>query len=402
MRIKSLLKKYLLNPPQVVSMQTLGQTIMLCSNMFRYTNDDYWKIQGKHVSKLLISYQNRDGGFGIGYDWPGGGKWHKKFSSTSPELEELYAIIDYYLVFRDEDVRQSIEKGINWIRMHSFKTGDDRFSIPYDPTATRDTFINNGVSFSLKCLAAYNGINQLDDDLREVYYGYVNFLEGELERSPDYKGRYWRYFHQRSPEKPQTEWGDIIENHHMGQQLESHCIGEKYLPCENNRKIVEDIAEYLDFIQTDGIIRYSNLSRGCLDNHIDIWGYASCIKGFVEASRILERKELINNAEQISSWLIANAWNGEYFNPEMNTDRTVLDNHYYPRTDAWVLASISHLLCEDIDGKDRITEICQKGYNRLNSHSFKGEEKFAWDLKRKIIIGIYKPLISLKSGKRQD
>lgn len=376
--------------PKVLSNQTLGQSLQFVLDMLALTNNEYWRNEAKALSDFLITRQNQDGGFGIGYNWFGAGKKHKAKSSTAPETEELYSLMEYYAFIdrKDSKTRNAIEKGLEWIKKNAYKIDSCCYGIPYDPSATNDIFILNGVSFAVKCISMAFKIGiKNDQKLLELYHGFTNLCFRELERVPFREGKAWKYFYQKSPFVKQLgKWGEIIENHHIGQQLAAHALGYQVFQDKKSFEIVKSVSDYLlSVTREDGLIPYSiNIPV----HYVDIWGLASCIVGLIESYKCLRNHTLIDTAEKIVNWLFTYAFHEEYFYPTVYENGTPKEITFFPRSDAWVIHSIAHyILFQNQFQKSNFfrLECLTNVYKKIKSHHFVGKEKFAWNLTKKFL-----------------
>lgn len=367
----------------ILSSQTLYESLLACIDLYELTKDNLWKEESRNLCRLLCDFQQDDGGFDIGYNFRFGEdiKKAKNKESTTPEAIGLYALFRYSDVFKDPLPDKNIEKGIKWILGNSYRVSENKYAIPYAPDSVKDVHILNGVSFAIAPLAYYCHRNPGDTRTKEIYDGMILFLKEELEENENYKGMYLRYFYRKGQHFPKGKRRDKIDNYHIGQQLRYHIAAQNLCPNENNLEIITQLAKYLYGIQKDdGIIYYTNLPQ-FLGSAIHVWGFASCIKGFTEAYKFLGEKEYLDAASKIVRWLLKYSWNGKYFYPVLSDSGEIVDNNFYPRSDAWVIHSIAHYL--KIKGLDRkLYEIGKDDFLKIKDAHFRGKENHALTTKK--------------------
>lgn len=390
--------RFLTVSTDILSTQTLCQSLQTCVDLHAVTNESFWKDETKYLSKKLCEYQHLDGGFSNGYTWIGAGKEHKAEYSAAPELECIYALQQYYNLSQaqDETIKNHINKGIQWIKKYCFKIDCEKYAIPYDPYVSKDVFINNAVSFTIKPLSEYIKKCYLDDKAFEIYKGMILFLKDELEKDKNYNGKFWMYFYQDSADVPATDLKRKLENHHIGMQLAHHCIAQKNIPIPENIEIIKEVATYLCFIQKEnGLIPFlSNVPS----NIIDVWGFAPCAIGFIEAYDVLKDEKYLRCAKLVIDWIVEHSWNGDYFIPTLSHRGKAIDDNYYPRSDAWVIHSISHYMSY-VGYDENLYRICKKAYQKIKNSEFRGKENHAWNFRKKIVIY---SMNFIKTGKWRD
>lgn len=378
--IKRYLKQILLKPPVVLSSQTLYESLLALCDLYVLTDQQKWASMAQTVTSKFVEYQNEDGGFNIGYQFSFGDDLHKSniTDSTTPEVIGVYALYRYISLFEaDIQVEWAAQQGIDWILKHAYCVSDDMWAIPYAPSTVSDVHILNGVSFTIGALAAHCSRNPQDSQARDVYIGMLRFLESQLEVDPSYDGMYWPYFYQQGSHLPEGHRAHKIDYYHLGQQLKYHAVAQQLLPSPLNHKIVEHIAKHLADVQMKhkDILPYCN-SSSFFKGLIHVWGLASCIKGFTSAAAVLGDDSYLENAKQITDWLMKYAWNGKYFYPILTREGGVEDPRYYPRSDAWVLHSLAHYM-RDTGYDEEIYACCTVGVDRLFECNFQGMENHA-------------------------
>ena len=380
MKYKSILNNILLWPKtSVMCSQTLYESLLSIIDLYELTKKKIYIEEIKFLSDLIIREQNYDGGFNIGYNFNFGTKLVKKSTneSTSPEMLSLYALIRANKYVKNEKLNNAINKGVNWIEKNSIKISSKKYGIPYAPNTLNDIHIINACSFCLPALAYSLQKDKNNERIKVLFYGYINFLYDELESNDVSDGKYWRYFYRGGKRFKREIQKDKIDNYHLGQQLKYHCVIQKIIPTNKNFKIIKHLSDYLLSIKnTQGIYEYCN-SHSFKPNNIHIWSFSSAIQGFVEAYSIIKNEKLLESAITIKKWIIKHSWNGKYFIPVLDMNGNVLDNNYYPRTNAWAIHSMTQYM-QYCGFKKDLLLIVENVYSDLSNNSFIGKEKHVW------------------------
>ncbi|MCK4998858.1 MAG: hypothetical protein KAS23_04955 [Anaerohalosphaera sp.] len=381
-RLKKMIRKTLLWPDiNVVSSQTLYQSLLGCIDLYETTKDEYWAEQCKLIGELICEHQNPDGGFDIGFQFVFGTNVYKSDpnESTSPELLSLYALYRYREIFNDESVDHAIEQAVNWILRFVYEVADGKYAIPYAPYSVPDAHIVNGTSFALPGLAYYCRNNPKDNKALDVVHGMVRFLKDELEAAPDCNGMYFRYFHRESTHFNTEVQKEKIDNYHVAQQIRYHTAVQRLIPSNDNLFIIENLSCYLLSRQdTDtGIISYCEDSQS-YPRDIHTWGFSSCIKGFSSAYLISGDKRYREAAKKVLDWLLKYSYTGDYFYPILREDGLVIDDEFYVRNNAWVFHGMTNYL-KNIQFSEMLYEICRKNYQSISGCNFKGYDIKIWN-----------------------
>lgn len=399
MSIKESIIKYVNKPvDNILSSQTLYESLLTVLDLYEITSDIYWKNEAKKIVDLIIETQLSDGGFDIGYDFMFGKNLHKSKhkESTTPEVLSIYALYRYGELFGFEDVSDSIDIGVKWILDNVIKISDTKFAIPYAPLTYSKVHITNGVSFALSVLAYYLKFNKDNHEVKKIYNGMVLFMDEELQKN-EY-GFYWPYFYLNGTKSELLLTNDKIDNYHIGQQLKYHCTAYNNFPTKRNLEIIRKVSTYLTNKITDkGLLAYTE-KQGKLSDKIDLWGYSSVVKGLVDAYKITGNKELKVKSEKIIDFIITNSWNGTYFYPILNNDGSVFDGNFYPRSDAWVIHSLAHYI-KNTELNSNILDIININYKEIAKNDFCGLENHTLTIRKKIfsnVVSIIKTI--LKKG----
>ncbi len=302
--------------------QTIYEALLGCLRMWEVTKAPLWKDRSRRLLNYLIGIQKPDGGFDIGYDF-NFGMLHKKGLSTSPELVGLMAACEYARIFGDAEADSVAHKAAAWIRLHAMHIENEKWAIPYSPYTTPKVMVYNGTSFACGALGCYLGQFGGDEQLHSIYNGMVNYLESVLYASDGLPGRFWYYNDQSRTDLDELR-RNKIDYYHQMQQVEIHALAQNATPLEKQIKIIHDASEhiiglYLRF----PILPYTNDPR-LFNNQIHTWGFASVVSGLLEAAELLDqrRDDYRKVAYNLLLWLLVNAWNGKYFEPVLNRNRS--------------------------------------------------------------------------------
>jgi hypothetical protein len=331
-----------------------------------------WLTEADKLAGILVKIQNNDGGFDVGYNYKFGSTLlHKKGQSLACESTALLVLDQLRRTKYSGGYDETISKGLDWILLNSIKEDDGHYSIPYCPGVTKEIVILNGISFTVASLGMI-----LKDDTsisNDVYLGMLAFLKDNMLDLPDFSGKYWPYFDQKSTVISEIE-KKKVDYYHLAQQVEVHSLAQQYNPSDIQYEIILNGADHLADIQKKlGIIPYDNL--GLFDGYIHSWGLSSVIPAMIEASRVIpENKNNYHSvAQEVMEWLINNAWNGEYFYDILTPDGNPVSHDYMVRSDAWCFQAFSSFT--KAFGAGRWTDAGKKCFERLKEHNFSGKEK---------------------------
>lgn len=363
--------------PDILSSQTLYELLLGCLEIYRITGEKNWLEESKDLADLITTTQNYDGGFNIGYDFIFGKNMKKKNKkeSTTPEVLSLFALKEYFDVTGDRSVIPAIEKGKEWILNNIVSLGEGEYGVPYAPSTSKEIHITNATSFAAGTLALFTKEVSLAP---KYIIGMNKYMRNQLEQKE--KGSYWRYFDRYSSTFESNPGKEKIDNYHIAQQLRYHSVSHKFVDSEFSLIIVKEVREYLmDQIDENGWISYIVSDKG-ESQKIDLWGYASVLKGLVESTKILESKnqEVKEKVNKIFENIYKYSWNGEHFNPIIFKNGKSYDKRFYPRSDAWVFHSIikSYDFLSD-SNKRLVLEISGKNYQKIKKSKFRGFENHA-------------------------
>jgi len=385
-QIKNIILKFV-NKPQggVLSSQTLYETAFYLLNLNVIDNELYAKRSLELVIKKIVDTQLPDGGFDLGYDFIFGKGLHKKHDKegTSPELLSVSALARYYKeVEKSAEVLGAINKGVDWIFDRTIETKNG-YAIPYAPDSYDKIHITNATSFTVGALASVINILEGDRQNKAKLYlvGMYNFMNEQLEISGS--SGYWPYFYQKGTESELALVNDKVDNYHMAQQLYHHILAEQELPNSGNEGLIHSVYTYLSGqVKADGFVPYTINSKGASDK-VSVWGYSSLISAFSLYSKIYDVDEARTLATNVKGYLFKYCWNGHHFSPViLNSSKAIFDNNFYPRSDAWVLHSISDysryvevdepsLQCSDIV----LNKILANDFSGLENHTITARKK---------------------------
>ncbi|MGF1710712.1 hypothetical protein L4C37_09070 [Vibrio kagoshimensis] len=351
--------------------QTLYEVLMFAINIYHSDkSDDNLKRVNICVDNL-ISIQRKDGGFDIGYDFYFG-YYHRKGESTAPETLSVVALIRAFEITQDTQTKKAIDKGINWIVSNEEKVDKDRSYIPYGPYSTRDIAVYNGTSFALASIAMWAKITN-DNRLYSLSERLNRYLFDKLEFNN--LGGYIRYNDPHENTLPEDR--EKVDFYHLAQQAEMHYLSYKYTGDETALKICEGFWQTIYTLYESGVV-IPYLNNNQFDNQVHLWGYSSCIAAFLDAFEYYGNDKYSNAAFDIKNWIMDKAFESDYFYPVLNNEGTPLDRNFYPRSDAWVIASISKLKTHSPNMLDDSEyESIIACYKRIEENEFSGKENHA-------------------------
>lgn len=369
--MKDYLKNKIFRPKWVkYCSQTLYESLFFCNNMYKLKGENIWREEASNIVEKIRLIQQDDGGFDIGYEF-NFGILHKKGWSSAPESKMLVALIEYGNIFGFESVIDIIESGISWIKNNSYQIDNDKWIIPYCPRAINEVMVLNGISFALAPLAMYYNYINKDENIKKIHEGYINYLYDEFE----WQEGYWKY-----ADKKRKNLDSIqlikVDNYHLGQQLEMHCLSYACIPNEKNREIIDSLANYLLMLHQENYpnpLPYFNYgSNEKIGVHL--WGYASLINGFLQYFSISKNWDYVIGSKQIADWIYSHAWINNQFSCIYYKDTKKIDNRFYPRSDAWVINNLSGVLKYTENKNEKILE---SDYNKIRAQDYSGFENHA-------------------------
>lgn len=382
-KIEKLKKIYssFINTPlkNVLSSQTLYEALLSNLNMYKFSGEGKYLDESVRIGNFLVNIQLPNGGFDIGYNFYFGTniKKNAKVQATTPEVLSIYALTELYKYTNDDNIKRAIIKGINWIKNNIYIDEDGFQVISYAPQTIDNVHITNCISFCIGTIANYLAVFY-DNSLNDIYHSMCKYMRKEL-CYLDNDRAYWLYF-----EKKYRGNGEIyskIDNYHIAQQLYYHSIAKKYVVDVDNDIIVNSVGKYLQAeLRKKVLLPYMIfLDTGKAIDNCDVWGYSSLLL-------VMFALEDMDNANRVKKVLTECCWQGDHFASSISPQYKVLDNNYYPRSDAWVLHALSESLLYVSDSSLKI--IVDAGLKRLSDCKYSGMECHAltWrkELGRKI------------------
>ncbi|ROR17237.1 hypothetical protein EDB67_12234 [Vibrio crassostreae] len=369
--------------PNILSSQTLYECLFYNINMYSTVECQSYLNNAKKVAHKICETQLEDGGFDLGYDFIFGKGLHKNNlkEGTSPELLSLTALALYSSLVdnKDEMVLRSVMKAIDWIEHRVIEVQQGVYAIPYAPDSYKKVHIINATSFAISAIAT--SIQFIDDRERKLKFeryldGMYKFMFSQVDYTSEDAGL-WPYFYQNGSEEELKFINDKIDNYHMAQQLYHHMIADAFYPNEYNKKSIRLIFNYLvSIIDNDGFLPYT-YSKGKATDKVDVWGFSSLIGCFSLYYEIYKCEVSRGVAEKSLDYLMKYAWNEGYFNPIiLNSNKSVFDGHFYPRSDAWVIHAISDYYrfvnndeCVLLRSQAVFSKILNAGFTGLENHT---------------------------------
>lgn len=395
MSLKSALIK-VINAPEdnIFSSQTLYECLFYLIERENYED-------GLVVAKLIAQSQLDDGGFDIGYDFLFGKGLTKTLpkEGTSPETLSITAVALFIKNFSEqlnsvdrEDLINCVRKGLEWILLHS-KVENGNLAIPYAPHSFKYVHITNATSFAMSAIAVgYDLVgDDLSQDLSKLYIGMSDFMEGELEASEKF-GKYWPYFYQNGSAFEKQYINDKIDNYHIAQQLYFHILSQQFIKADSNQRVIEAVGSYiLNEIDSDGFIPYTKRA-GLATQKVDVWGFSSVLMAMAKMFEFTKDRRFLDASNRVENYLFNYCKANDYFYPIIdNATRQPFDDHFYPRSDAWVIHAVSVL--DSIDGVERSRiDFCERVFNKIKNCSFRGLENHTFSFRKKLFVNALKIL----------
>lgn len=356
----------------ITSSQTLYEALFAAINMWVKYEKSRYKNQMEQIAKLIVDSQLADGGFDIGYNFSFGKNMKKKsyVESTTPEVLSIYALLKYYDVTHDESVKGTILRGIQWIKKHSYRYKEEYWVIPYAPCSYREVHITNAITFAVATLVYYMAVFK-DDRVQDICDGMLRFMKDELIATDNNSG-YWNYFDKDLMDDP---YYIKVDNYHIAQQLYYHFQIDNYYPNEDNKEIIKLVSNYLKGKFTNSLhVPYIEIKEKKSDD-IHTWGYCSLLT----CSLHWGDQDL---TKQIREFMIEKMWSGKHFYPVIKYNGDIVDNGYYPRSDAWLLHTFSEYLLyrDDVE----VGEIVSTGLQSLEKCYYSGYENHVLTPRKKV------------------
>ncbi|HFQ4858321.1 TPA: hypothetical protein ACGUPG_004142 [Vibrio vulnificus] len=370
------------NQPEggILSSQTLYECLFYQINMYHTTGDNKYFGYAKQVARKICATQLSDGGFDLGYNFIFGKGLNKKNlkEGTSPELLSLTALSLYSQLVNNQDkvVLDAIEKSINWIEKRVIEIETGIFAIPYAPDSYSKVHIINATSFAISAIAS-SASHIKDMERKKKFEDFLNgmyqFMFNQIEMTSDDAGL-WPYFYKNGSQEELKLINDKVDNYHMAQQLYHHIIADSFYSNDYNKKSIEIIFKYLISILDDnGYLPYT-VHKGKATDKVDIWGFSSLVGCFSLYSKVYECDVAKKASQRCFDYLMNHAWSGEYFYPIiLNSNKSVFDGHFYPRSDAWVIHAISDY-SRFVSQNDDIILKTNSVFSKIVSNDFTGLE----------------------------
>jgi hypothetical protein len=376
-KLKNRILKVVNKPtPGVLSSQTLYECLFYLLN----TNADY--VVAKDVAERIVQTQLPDGGFDIGYQFnfgPNLGK-RKAREGTSPEMLSVTALALFRKQFGDDgSVVNAIQKGVKWINDRMVQIGTAS-AIPYAPDSFDGVHITNATSFCLSAVASSIDLMpvELRSEMKLNVERMYEFMCGQLiYLSKKTDEAYWPYFYKTDNPEHAKYTNEKIDNYHMAQQLVHHCIANEFIPSSTNEHIIRVVAKYLlGQLRSDGYLPYT-IYRGKVSDKVHLWGYSSLIGAFVRAYHIVGDDAYKEAAIKVRNYILEYGVADDHFAAVItDSNKSQYDCNFYPRSDAWVLHSLSEL--ESICAYDDDSKIiCERVFDKIRLGEFVGLENHA-------------------------
>lgn len=400
----------IVNKPEanILSSQTLYESLFYLINTYEQEDEkvkkEELKVNANALALFICDYQLKDGGFDLGYDFIFGKGLHKKNlkEGTSPELLSISALALYYKkIEADPIILNSIRKGLDWVFARVIKVDND-YAIPYAPDSYDKVHITNATSFAISSLALC--INLFDENIDKKIEAYVNGMYRFMSKQLEYKNEtsaYWPYFYLNGTDQELALVNDKVDNYHISQQLYHHVLAQQYVPSNTNLDTIKFVLNYLiSLVDEEGFAPYTH-AAGKTSDKVDVWGFSSLIAGFSICSTYLENNESADCAKKVYNYLMEYCYNGNYFSPIiLNSTKTVFDNHFYPRSDAWVIHALSEYrnICSE---NEHISQVSSQVFLLIKKNEFKGLENHTITTRKKIFaftVGAIRSLLGKSGG----
>ncbi len=389
--MKNTILKFVNKPSaNILSSQTLYESAFYLMNLNQRSESKISEVIDK-----IVDTQLPDGGFDIGYDFQFGPNLSKSNAKegTSPELLSLTALGMYTDLYGErETVIHAIKLAVDWVLARIVYVGDG-VAIPYAPDSFRGIHITNATSFCISALAY--ALAHADESrkvqIEEVIVGMYKFMHSQLV----IKGNegYWPYFYQDAKGEEAKLINDKIDNYHIAQQLYHHCLAQKKVPNDFNIETINLVSNYLlKLINDEGYLPYTFLKDRVSDK-VHMWGFAALIPAFVEIYLITGNVKAKESALKVANYIMKFSALDEHFSPIiLNSNKTIFDSNFYPRSDAWVIHSLSEL--EKLNMyDDNISDLCGKCYAKIQHQNFLGLENHVVTFRMRVFAKIVRFII---------
>lgn len=381
MSIKKKFLGYMLEPAgNIQSSQTLYEALMANINMYDATGKKEYITAAGQIADMIMKSQLTDGGFDIGYNFRFGEQIKKssKIQATTPECLSIYALIEYYKIEKRQEIKECIDKGMEWIKRHSFVNEEGFWVIPYAPGTIKMVYITNAISFCIGTIANYSATFH-DDSYIEMLRSMNKYMLSQLTVTGEMG--YWTYF-----EKALTGRSELyskIDNYHIAQQLHYHVKAESFIPDDTNKVIIKLVTNYIKKQLKENIAVPYICINGCRsrDTNIDMWGYCALLICAVEYQDM-------ETSRRIAEVILEKSWNGEYFAPILDDGWNVVDSKFYPRSDAWVVHALSEYY--RVVQEERICGVIRKSLKGLQNCNYRGTENHALTARKEALAFIAK------------
>lgn len=386
MKLKDKILEFVNKPVDgILSSQTLYEALFANINMYLAYNQNEYKKRCGDIANLIANTQLTDGGFDIGYNFSFGNNMTKKSSkeSTTPEIISLFALLKYYEIFKKEEIVPNIKKAVNWIKEKIYKNENNLYVIPYAPCSYKQVHITNAISFTVATLGYYSYLFK-DDTVKNICYDMLKYLKSEL--IIDKNKGYWNYFEKSlMSQKSYIK----IDNYHIAQQLYYHILLDKYLENEDNKEIINLVTNYLkDKLNTNIAVPYIEIGKKKTTD-IHSWGYCSLLLCALQWND----KNIISN---ILEYIMKNMIIGDYFAPIIKNTGEIINKQYYPRSDAWVLHSLSEYLLLENSKDENVYSMVNTGLEKLKQVNYTGLENHVYTFRKKIFSNIVRIIKNIK------
>ncbi|TVL53752.1 hypothetical protein AYI98_00995 [Shewanella algae] len=391
MKLKNLILKFVNKPsPGILSSQTLYETFFYLINQKSVS-----KVDVDSVIDKILETQLSDGGFDIGYDFQFGPNMSKTKSreGTSPEVLSLTALGLYCERFEpSESVLQGLNLAVDWILERIVKT-DKGIAIPYAPDSFKGIHITNATSFCISALAyslPYVSANKRCE-IELVLRGMYTFMHSQLVVIDEVG--YWPYFYQDANGEEAKLINAKVDNYHIAQQLYHHCLAQKVFPDEQNDQIIRRVSKYLISNLDDvGYVPYTFYGERISDK-VHLWGFSSLISAFVESFIYLGEDIYRKAATDVAGYISKYGIVSDHFAPIiLNSDKSIFDGNFYPRSDAWVIHSLSELSKLGVEDENLI-KACENSYSKIVEQCYRGDENHVVTMRMKIFAKLIRLIV---------
>lgn len=367
--------------------QTLYQSLLYLIRRYEQSGESACISDIDALVHKVRSTQRPDGGFDIGYAF-NFGYMHRRGESTAPEILMLVPLIHIYRMQLGVHVEDIIQKGIAWILRNKVDVSEDMSYVPYGPCSTRRVAVYNGVSFAQAPVAMWAATTN-DGGLLDLARRMNRYLCSKVIDSG--VGRVMPYTEPR-PGLTSAE-REKVDYYHLAQQAEMHFLSAREINSEDSKELGLAFAATLAQLSSStDVIPY--LNNELFQGHIHAWGHASTIAAFVDAFECTGQREYLAHAQKQCAWLLCHAYREDYFVPVLLPDGCSLDTNYYPRSDAWVLASLQkYSAYADATMRKFLDDALSKVYARLRSADFTGVENHASTTLRLMIADVAKKIL---------